>query len=173
MRCFCGCGKKVGRRQIDLNTQAGTVALELLAWDKARAAGHLGPPAADDGERVIKRGADCYQRLLAALHGEDDAYSIEEGQDWLKRSEAERQERRYMTSKGGLLSRRKLTLTEEDYERLDRAHPELSFSAQRPAHAAEGRAAGQLERLSALHAEGVLSDEELAAARARVLGRAS
>ena len=66
MKCVCGCGKKVRGREADLNLQAARMALELLAWDKARVAGYLGPASADDAERVMNRGADCYQRALAA-----------------------------------------------------------------------------------------------------------
>lgn len=170
MKCFCGCGEKRRGRQADLNLQAGQLAVELLAWDKARAEGRLGPPASDDAPRLIEQGADCYQRLLLAMHGEPEAYSIEEGEDWLARSRAERSGRQHMTTKEGIFTRAKLRLTDEDYERLDRAHPELSFSGTAAPRAANGAAASQLQRLEALHAEGVLTDAELAAARARLPG---
>ena len=172
MECFCGCGERCRGRQVELNLQAGLLAVELLAWDKARAAGQLGPPASDDAARLIEQGAGCYQRLLSAMHGDVGGYSVKEGEDWLLRSKAERSPRPYMTTKEGLFSRGKLRLTEEDYERLDRVHPELSFSGARPGNVANGAAASQLQRLEALHAEGVLTDEELAAARARIPGDA-
>jgi len=41
---------------VDLNFQAARVAQELLAWDKARARGLLGEPAADDAGRIIEQG---------------------------------------------------------------------------------------------------------------------
>jgi hypothetical protein len=75
-----------------------------------------------------------------------------------------------------------LRLTDEDIARLDRRHPELSFSGAATAGDAEVPAetnpegssdadtVAQLERLGALHREGVLSDEEFAAAKARLLG---
>jgi hypothetical protein len=54
---------------------------------------------------------------------------------------------------------------------LDRKHPERSFSGRADAPAApEDETATQLARLRSLHAEGVLSDEEFAAAKQRVLG---
>lgn len=180
MDCFCGCGTKLRRGQTEATLQAGRIALELLAWDKARAAGRLGPPAADDAERVMERGADCYQRLLRSLHGEPGAYSLEEGERWLDNSHGERRERAYMTEKGGLFKQDKLILSEEDMDRLDRRHPERSFSGAPSGVAgapdagaadAAGAAvdvAGQLERLATLHAEGVLTDAEFAAAKARV-----
>lgn len=176
MKCFCGCEAKVsGRRAADLNLQAARIALELLAWDKARAAGKLGPPAADDAERLLAQGADSYRRLIATLHGEDGSYALEEGEEWLKRSEAERRHRDYMTKKASLLERgSRLLLTEEDTAQLDRRHPERSFSgaAGRPTggRGDDREVTSQLERLGALHAEGVLTDEEFAAAKARVLG---
>jgi hypothetical protein len=162
MECFCGCGRRLRRRQTDANLQAARIALELLAWDKARFEGRLGPPAADDAERVMARGAERYRRLIESLHGERDDYTLAEGEDWLRESADQRRNRRYMTKRGGLLTPDKLLLTEEDHERLDRLHPEQSFSA-------GAREPDAFERLSALHAEGVLTDEEFAAARDRVL----
>lgn len=164
MDCFCGCGRKVRRRQTDENLQAGRIALELLAWDKARFEGRLGPPAADDAERVMQRGAERYRRLIESLHGERDDYTLEEGEKWLRESADQRRDRRYMTKRGGVLTPDKLLLTEEDHERLDRLRPEQSFSAgaQEP---------DALERLSALHAEGILTDEEFEAAKNRALRR--
>jgi hypothetical protein len=167
MKCFCGCGAKVRRGQLDLNLQAPRMALELLAWDKARAAGHLGPPAADDAEREIERGADCYQRLIRALHGESGEYSFAEGEDWLRGSAAERRDRGYMTVKGGFLTRDKLLLTREDEERLDRNRPELSFTG--PRDLGGDKALSQLKRLEALRSEGVLTDAEFNTAKARAL----
>lgn len=179
MDCFCGCGRKLGRRQTDLNLQASRTALELLAWDKSRAAGQLGTPAAGDAERLITRGADRYRRLLEALHGERDDYTLAEGEAWLAESADQRRNREYMTKKGGFLRPDRLLLTGEDHARLDRLHPEQSFSGEHGSRDRdddgeddrEGDLAGQLERLGALHAEGALSDEEFAAAKSRVLRR--
>ncbi len=145
------------------------MATELLAWDKARNAGYLGSPVDPDTARLIEQGAECYQRVLAVLHEEPGTYAPEEGEDWLRRSEAARSGRQYMTSRGGLLTRAKPNLTEEDYERLDRAHPERTFSGGRPERPlAEPPGPSQLERLATLHSEGVLTDEEYAAARRRL-----
>jgi hypothetical protein len=172
MDCFCGCGKKLARRQVDANLQAGQIAVELLAWDKARSEGRLGSPAADDGERVLKRGADCYQRLLRGLHGEDAGYAVGEGEAWLAESERERLDRGYMTKRGNILTGgNKLLLTEEDLASLDRLHPERSFSADARAPEGGDGLSEELSRLGALHAEGVLTDEEFAAAKSCVLRR--
>ena len=152
-----------------LNIQAGRVALELLAWDKARTGGYLDTPG-DPAERLIEKGAGCYQRLLRALHGEHGDYSLREGDDWVDASEAKRRNRPYMTKKWNLLARNELLLHGDDLGRLDHLHPELRFSG-RPSRgpADSGDVAGQLERLGALHAGGLLTDDEFAAAKARVL----
>jgi Short C-terminal domain len=170
VKCFCGCETKLRGNQIDLNLQASRLALELLAWDKARAAGRLGPPASDDAERQIERGAGCYQRLILTLHGEPSGYSLDEGEDWLHSSEVARRDRRYMTAKGGLFTANKLLLTEEDRESLDRVRPELSFTGKTESNRG-GDVVSQLERLGALRAEGMLSDAEFSAAKARILGQ--
>jgi hypothetical protein len=173
VECFCGCGKRVSRRLTEVNLQAGEVALELLAWDKVRAAD--GP--AFDSETIdllIARGADCYQRLLMTLHGERDADSPRPGcQEWLRDSRRERRDRQDMTEKGTLLSGGRLKLADSDLEMLDRGRPEMSFSAS-PSRGgtSAGDVAGQLERLGALHASGLLTDDEFSAAKARVIGRA-
>lgn len=170
MDCFCGCGAKLRRDQLDLNLQASRIALELMAWDKARVAGRLGLPAADDAERVLERGAGCYRRLLVTLHGESSDYSLDEGEEWLRQSEAERGDRQYMTTKGGFLRPDRLLLTEEDHQRLDRAQPESSFSGRQGGADEDQVLVSRLERLGTLRAEGVLTDDEFAAAKARVLG---
>ena len=160
-------------RLTEVNLQAGQVALELLAWDKARAAHD---PALDSEaiDLLIARGADCYQRLLSTLHGETDGDSPLPGcQDWLQDSLRERMDRDDMTEKGSLFSRAKLRLSESDLERLDRARPDLSFSASAsPGATSEADVAGQIERLGGLHARGLLTDQEFSAAKARVIDQA-
>lgn len=169
--CFCGCGSKVPRKLTDANIFAGEVALELLAWDKARASDPRSSDAAA-GDRLIAGGAGCYRRLLLTLHGERDTTSMQESEDWLRESRAERSNRSDMTEKGSFLSKSKLRLTDRDFEQLDRLRPDLSFSGS-PADQTDSLnvdVASQLERLGALHAEGVLTDEEFAAAKDRVIG---
>jgi hypothetical protein len=81
-------------------------------------------------------------------------------------------------------------VSKEDMERIDRRHPERTFTGWNETAPGETEAAGepaarndsatatkdddlvaQLERLRALRDEGVLTDEEFAAAKARLLGR--
>ncbi len=174
MDCFCGCGTKVSRRLVDANMLASRVALELLAWDKARVQGRLGA-AAPRLESMIARGENSYGRLLLLLHGDGGPAAFDEAEAWIKDAGEARAGRHDLEDKGTLLSRPRLLLGEEDYELLDRVHPGQSYSRlgaeEAPPAAAVPDVADQLERLGALHAEGVLSDEEFAAAKGRVVGR--
>ncbi len=168
MDCFCGCGRRVGRRDVKVALQAGRVALELMAWDKARVAGHLGSPPDPELERLIEQGGECYRRLIRFLHGEREVYDFEEGERWIAASEGQRLERPEMTKKGGFFARDQLVMGDEEMAALDRAHPELSFSAA----AEKGRpddTVVRLERLAALHGKGALTDAEFAAAKSRVM----
>lgn len=176
MDCFCGCGTKVPRKLVPVNLQAGKVALELLAWDKERTASPRAP-GADGGsdEILIARGADCYQRLLSTLHGVEGVDPFPGSEEWLRDSLRERSDRPEMTEKGTFFSPRKLRVTDQDVERLDRLRPERSFSAGANAVARPERAdedpVEQLRGLRELHAAGALTDEEFAEAKARVIAR--
>jgi hypothetical protein len=63
----------------------------------------------------------------------------------------------------------KLRLTEEDYARLDRVHPERSFSAE-TSEPADGDLVDELESLGAQRIKGLLTEDEFLAAKARLLG---
>jgi hypothetical protein len=159
MECVCGCGRNLSGKQTDRNFIAAGVALELLAWDKAR----VSPgPEAEGREGLIARGADCYQRLLWSIHGEGAGEPDEDCRAWLKESEALRATRPEM-NKAKFLGTGSPNLGEADMARLDRKRPELSFSGD--------DLVDQLERLRSLHAEGALTEAEFAAAKARLLDR--
>ncbi|MDX6623731.1 MAG: hypothetical protein QOE75_1663 [Solirubrobacterales bacterium] len=170
MECFCGCGTPIGRRLTDAHLQVTAVALELLAWDKARTEGRIPGEEAEAIDSLIHRGALQYQHLLDAIHGERGSAPIAEGQSWLDESQALRLDRQYMTEKSWLRKGARLRLTEEEIAMLDRKQPDRSFSGRAASAGPGDDVAGQLERLGALHAEGVLSDEEFEAAKRRVLG---
>lgn len=171
MECFCGCGTQIERGLVDAHLQSTAVALELLAWDKARSEGRIPREEAERIDALVHRGALQYQRLLDAIHGERESAPVAEGDSWLEESQALRRDRQYMTERTWIRKGGKLRLTEEEIAMLDRKHPEQSFSG-RTAEAGDlgDDVAGQLERLGALHAAGLLSDEEFAAAKRRVLG---
>ncbi|HEY2717287.1 MAG TPA: hypothetical protein VGI73_13795 [Solirubrobacterales bacterium] len=126
MNCVCGCGRRLsgGRRQVELNLLAGEVAIELVVWDRVRAL--RSPLAAEEVSELLEDGAPHYQRLLAAIHtGEvpGDAEQAAE-QEWIARSKAARQRL------GGQLPvpKKKVKLSADEQERIDRAHPELTFT---------------------------------------------
>jgi len=173
MDCFCGCGAKLPGKLTSVNIEAANVAIELLAWDKARSTSPQVSPVTPETERLIARGVECFQRLLATLHDEQGPDPLPDSEEWLDESFQARRDRPEMTSKGSILHRPRLTLTDPDYARLDRKRPERSFSGHTPP--AERRAganpAEQLEHLTELHATGALTEDEFAAAKARVLGR--
>ena len=166
---------------MEVQLQATTVALELLAWDKARTEGKI---PAEEAERVdshVHLGALQYQRLLGTIHGERETAPMSAAAAWVEESQALRRGREHMTEKTWIRKGMPLRLTDEEIDQLDRRHPELSFSGREqpegarpeqtePGPAPEADTAGQLERLVALHREGALSDEEFAAAKRRVLG---
>lgn len=156
---------------MEVNLQASAVALELLAWDRARVGPGIDPVDRARIDSLVERGAGCYRRLLMSLHGERESTSTAEAERWLGESFDERAGRASMTNRG-FLARGRLKLNEEDLERLDRQQPHLSFSgsSEQPA-ATEGDVVAALERLSGLYRDGLLSDEEFAAAKARVVGR--
>jgi hypothetical protein len=168
--CVCGCGTPIPRGLVDAHLQTTSVALELLAWDKARSEGRIPGEEAEAIDSLIHRGALQYQRLLDTIHGERESAPIAEGQSWLEESGALRQNRQHMTEKSWIKRGNRLRLTDEDVAMLDRKRPERSFSGRKSSADPETDVAGQLERLGALHAEGVLSDEEFEAAKRRVLG---
>jgi hypothetical protein len=175
MECYCGCGRRVSRRLTDTNLRISEVALELLAWDNRRATSPMEPADFVETERLIDRGANSHRRLLAALHEEIDDVSLVESDEWLVESRARWKDREEMTERGGFLRGRKLKLTKDDLARIDRVHPEHSFSASSPvpvevpgARSDPGDPAGQLQRLRSLRAEGILTEDEFRAAAARL-----
>jgi len=188
MECVCGCGRDIPKSAIDRNITAAAVAIELLTWDRNRAMPGPGP---EGREGLIARGVECYEKLLYSMHGEGGVDSDEEADRWLAESRAMRANRSDMT-KRRFLGGGAPNVSQEDMDRLDRRHPERSFTggsaaAQSEAARASGEPAGpaaasasasssdddlvaKLERLRSLHEDDVLTDEEFAAAKARLLG---
>jgi hypothetical protein len=159
----------------DTNLRISEVALELLAWDKRRATSPMEPGDFVETERLIDRGANSHRRLLAVLHEELDEVSLVESDEWLVESRARWKDREEMTERGAFLRGRKLKLTKDDLARIDRVHPEHSFSVSSPvpvevsgARGEAGDPSGQLQRLRSLRAEGILTEDEFRAAEARL-----
>ncbi len=182
MECVCGCGREIsGAKYTEQNFAAAEIALELLAWDKNRASPTPGP---EGREGLIARGSDCYQRLLYSLHEEGSGDPEADCEEWLAESGEMRLQRSDM-NKRRFLGRGfgSPNLSEHDMAQMDRLHPELSFTGQVAApdggesapDAGESRPAdddvvGKLERLRTLRDDGVLTEDEFAAAKARLLG---
>jgi len=171
MDCFCGCGIQVPRGLTEANLRLGETALELLAWDRYRTLERLEYPELVEVDRLIDQGAGCHRRLLAAVHGDRDDRSMDESDEWLGQSRSAWAKRPSMMQKGSLLQAPRLRLTEADLDRLDRVHPERSFSAETPARADPGGEdlVEKLERLGVLFREGLLSEDEFQAAKAKLL----
>jgi hypothetical protein len=186
MNCVCGCGRNVPKNLTERNLAAAAVALELLAWDKNRL---LPGPGPDGREGLIARGVECYDQLLYSLHGEGNGDPDDGCTAWLEESQEMRAGRTDMTKKRFLRASTP-NLSQEDLARLDRRHPERSFTDGEAVQAASSPVAppiappspaalgddadlvAHLERLRALRDEGVLTDEEFAAAKARLLDHA-
>jgi hypothetical protein len=162
MDCVCGCGKDVPGKLLRRNLIAAQVALELLAWDKNRASRSPGP---DGREGLIARGADCYQRLLDSLHGDGADDPDADCDTWLGESSGLRAGDSSMT-KWRVIGASGPRLSTSDMEQIDRKHPERSFTG---ALAADDLV-DKLERLRVLRDDDVLTDEEFAAAKARLFG---
>lgn len=175
MDCLCGCKRRIGKDLVEFNFQAGEIGVELLAWDKARAT--LDPRSEDRGEidRIIDAGARSYQQALGVLHGERPPYPLEQGEDWLA---ASRGARREMARTRPFVPKGRIKPTEEDFARYDPLRPERSFTGSGleadPSAApeeSEQDLVAQLDGLRRLHLQGALTDEEFAAAKARVIDR--
>jgi hypothetical protein len=171
MDCVCGCGRKIPKQLGDRNLTAAGVAIELLAWDKNRALPGDGP---EGREGLIARGVECYEQLLYSLHGEGSANPDRPADDWLAESRGMRADNSDMTKKrffGSSTPR----VSREDMARIDRRHPDRSFTGEGAQATIEPEAdedvVGKLERLRAMHDDELLTAEEFAAAKARLLGR--
>jgi hypothetical protein len=192
MDCICGCGREIEGAKLTQRTfLTASIALELLAWDKNRASPTPGP---DGREGLIARGADCYQRLLYSLHEEGGGDPDADSEEWLRESGQMRLQRSDMNKKKWLgRGAGAPNLSEHDMAQLDRRHPELSFTGT-VATGSGGEAAtqigeqpeavtaatngdardddlvGKLERLRTLRDDGTLTEDEFAAAKARLIG---
>jgi hypothetical protein len=158
VNCICGCGQQVGGDRFGLNLLASEVALELIAWDRARAL--RSPVAAEEIEAAILGGAPRYQELIAVVHDEVEPSGESESsaRGWLRFS---RDERHRVHSEQPAVPKKRIRLSAEEEARVDRRHPERSFSGTprpvgattaAPADFASAPTALELELGSVLHA---------------------
>ena len=82
--CVCGCGPGCRRVRSTANRLASRLALELLAWDKARTRGPASAADAVDLESLIARGEEAYGGLLtrAARRGRQGSLDGVEALAW-------------------------------------------------------------------------------------------
>jgi hypothetical protein len=125
VNCICGCGKRLGRDQIELNLQAGSVAMELVVWDRARSL--RSPVAAAEVEATIADGARLYQEILAAIHAGEDPQKdhLEQVDVWLAGTAASR---RRLSAQLPALPKKRIKLSDGEQELVDRRHPERTFT---------------------------------------------
>lgn len=125
MNCLCGCGRKISRAQTRVNLLAGEVALELIVWDKARSV--RSPVAADEIAALIDQGAPHYQELLAHLHAgrAPSDRDLEPIGAWVARS---REARKRIGEELPVVPKKKTKMSHEEAARVDRVHPERSFT---------------------------------------------
>jgi hypothetical protein len=125
VNCICGCGRKLGSGGVELNLLAGEVAIELVVWDKARSL--RSPVATEEIESMLDTGAPRYQSLLDAIHagaglGEEERDLVD---GWLAESRAAR---RRLAESVPALPKKKVKLSQPEMDRIDRLHPELTFT---------------------------------------------
>lgn len=138
MKCLCGCGRKISRGQTRTNLLAGEVALELIIWDKARSL--RSPVAAAEIEGLLSDGAPYYQELLAHLHADRQPSDedLKPVNAWLQRS---REARQRIGEELPVVPKKKTKLSPEEAARVDRVHPERSFTGESAVAVAEPPAA--------------------------------
>ena len=74
------------------------------------------------------------------------------------------------TAVSGRVARRQAARYDEQQPRYVEAPPPQQYAPPAPAPTAQDEQIAKLQDLAQLHAQGVLSDEEFAAAKARILG---
>jgi hypothetical protein len=166
VNCLCGCGTRLDRSQTELNLLAGEVAIELVVWDKARSL--RSPVAAAEVEELLADGAPHYQAMLATIHageepGEEERAAVDE---WLGRSRAGRLRLHNQLP----VPKKRIKLAPAEQKRIDRLHPERSFSGvDAPAPAGDAELEALL--LGALEQVRAGRPEEAERALRRFLGR--
>jgi hypothetical protein len=133
-QCVCGCGREVPRRVESSNLLAIRLIPELTAWDRYRVdvrAGNAPPESPIRPEKLdgfLAEGGEHYQRAIAAVHGGTavlgSGFSVNR---WLRYSRKSRRKLDKLAP-GAIVSDRAPALTEADLERLDRQHPERTYT---------------------------------------------
>jgi hypothetical protein len=156
VNCICGCGAPLDQKGVELNLLAGEVAVELVVWDKARSL--RSPVAATEIESMLVEGAPHYQALLGAIHAAEPLAATEREQvgGWLVTS---REARKRLGSELPVVPKKKVSLSQEDQQRIDRRHPERSFTGE-PVYAARAELLDEEETIADPELEALLAAAE-------------
>jgi hypothetical protein len=137
--CVCGCDREVPLPLTGINADAGTVQQELMEWDGFRhmtvsLANYADGSMSYDGQLdpFIDAGAVHYRDMLAVIHREAPAGLLDQKaiKRWIKFS---RNERRKVGRGTGIVRTEKvLGPRPHDADKLDRLHPDLSFTGPDP-----------------------------------------
>jgi hypothetical protein len=137
--CVCGCDREVPLPLTGVNADAETVQRELTEWDGFRhmmiSLGNYGDGSASyDGQLdpFIDAGAVLYQEMLAVIHQETPAGLLDQKavKRWIKFS---RKERKKVGRGTGIVGTEKVLGPRlHDADKLDRLHPDLSFTGPDP-----------------------------------------
>lgn len=99
--------------------------VELVLLDRRRVGRPAGSAERAQIDAIVEVGSAAYQEVLSGLHAGRSEPLRPEIVEWLRDSEAAN---RRSGGVRGILDRGRFQLTPGDYARLDRKHPELSYS---------------------------------------------
>lgn len=138
--CVCGCEREVPLPLTGINADAETVQQELMEWGGFRhmmisLANHGDGTTSYDGQLdpFIDAGAAHYRDMLAVIHQEvffDSQFDQRAVKRWLKFSRKER--KRVGRGTGIVRTEKVLGPRPNDAEKLDRLHPDRSFTGPDP-----------------------------------------
>jgi hypothetical protein len=137
--CVCGCDREVPLHLTGINADAETVQRELMEWDGFRhmtisLGNYADGPVSYDGQLdpFIDAGATLYAEMLAVIHQEALAGLLDQKavKRWIKFS---RKERKKVGRGTGIVGTEKVLGPRlHDADKLDRLHPDLSFTGPDP-----------------------------------------
>lgn len=137
--CACGCDRKVPLPLTGINADAEMVQQELMEWDGFR---HMMISLANYGDGTtsydgqldpfIDAGAAHFRNMLTVIHQETPGSLLDQKavKRWLKFSRKER--KRVGRGTGVVRTEKVLGPPPHDADKLDRQHPDLSFTGPDP-----------------------------------------
>jgi hypothetical protein len=135
LRCVCGCGLEVPRRAEQANLLAIRLIPELMLWDRHRLDLRRGevPPAspvtAEKLDAFLATGGGHYRAAVETIHAgaiSGPSFGFEVN-NWLRYSRKSRR-KLHKLAPGAISGDRTPGLDDEQLARLDRDHPEQSYT---------------------------------------------